>query len=104
PVLVKGSAEKSVLFDKVATRTMPPPEKKDPLSDKDIAVIRKWIDEGAAGAEARAAVAKAKDPVVADQERTFWAFRKPVAGPVPTPKAVPRVRTPVDAFLLAKLE
>src|SRR5262249_22220869 len=30
PVVVSGSADKSVLFEKVANRTMPPPEKKDP--------------------------------------------------------------------------
>jgi hypothetical protein len=104
PVLVKGSAEKSVLFEKVANRTMPPPEKKHPLSDRQIAIVRKWIDEGAAGAGAVVAIAKAKDPVVADTERAFWAFRKPVAGPVPAVKAARQVRTPVDAFLLAKLE
>src|SRR5947209_19622955 len=40
PVLVPGSAAKSVLFEKIASRTMPPPEKKDPLSDEEIALIR----------------------------------------------------------------
>jgi mono/diheme cytochrome c family protein len=104
PVLVKGSADKSVLFDKVASRTMPPPEKKDALSDREIATLRKWIDSGAAGAEAIIQTASAEPPTVSDQERAFWAFRKPVASPVPALKSTKRVRTPVDAFLLARLE
>src|SRR5262249_37841307 len=77
PVLVKGSADKSVLFDKLATGAMPPPEKEDPLTDQEIAMIRKWIDSGAAGAEATIPTARAEPPTVPDHERAFWAFRKP---------------------------
>src|SRR5262249_47932771 len=36
--------------------------------------------------------------------RDFWAFRKPVRSAVPKPKNARLVRTPIDAFLLAKLE
>jgi len=104
PVIVKGSAAKSVLFEKIADRTMPPPEKKDPLSDQQIALVRKWIDDGAPGAVAGKLLAKAKKDVVTDEDRAFWAFRKPVAAPVARVKATERVRTPVDAFLLARLK
>ncbi|HMC67010.1 MAG TPA: DUF1549 domain-containing protein, partial [Gemmataceae bacterium] len=104
PVLVKGSAAKSVLFEKIESRTMPPPEKKDRLSDQEIALIRKWIDSGAPSAGAAKPVASSKERVVTEKDREYWAFRKPVAAPVPAVKATERVRTPVDAFLLTKLE
>jgi hypothetical protein len=104
PVLVKGSAVKSVLFEKIEGRTMPPPEKKDRLSDHEIAMIRKWIEGGAPGLESRRVTAQAKERVVTDRDRAFWAFRKPIASPLPTVRAAERVRTPIDAFLLARLE
>src|SRR5262249_26521598 len=44
------------------------------------------------------------DRQVTDADRDFWAFRKPVRPPVPAVKNAPRVRNPVDAFLLAALE
>lgn len=103
-VLVKGSATKSVLFEKIESRNMPPPEKKDPLSDREIAAIRKWIDGGAAGLAANKVVSQAKERVVTDEDRAYWAFRKPMAMDVPQVRATNRVRTPIDAFLLAKLE
>lgn len=104
PVLVKGSSAKSVLFEKVEGRTMPPPEKKDRLSDADMGLLKQWIDDGAKGMEAVKIVALPKERVVTDQDRAFWAFRKPVAAPFPRVRGADRVRTPVDAFLLAKLE
>jgi hypothetical protein len=49
------------------------------------------------------AAAQTADPVTA-RDRDFWAFR-PLARPVvPQVKSVGRVRTPIDAFLLVKLE
>jgi hypothetical protein len=41
---------------------------------------------------------------VADEDRRHWAFRRPVRPEVPRVRHVDRVRTPVDAFLLARLE
>src|SRR5262249_48049207 len=37
-------------------------------------------------------------------QRKFWSFRKPIAAPIPKPRASSRIRTPIDAFALAKLE
>ena len=45
-VVVPGDSAKSLLFEMVHKREMPP-EKKDPLSDKEVELIRKWIDGGA---------------------------------------------------------
>lgn len=108
PVVIKGSAEKSVLLQKIVARKMPPPKEKDPLSDEQAAIIRKWIDGGTltkngTAASADAAPASA-EPVVTDADRSFWAFRPPVAAPVPVTASRHLVRTPIDSFLLARQE
>src|SRR2546430_11564463 len=41
---------------------------------------------------------------VKDGDREHWAFRRLVVSPVPVARRIDRARTPVDAFLLAKLE
>jgi len=78
--------------------TMPPGKK---LSDPELETLRKWILAGApwpaasAGAPDAAAALKAMEerPITAE-ERSFWAFRKPVRATVPVGNA-----HPVDAFL-----
>jgi hypothetical protein len=47
---------------------------------------------------------RARKPVVTDQDREYWAFTKPGAAPIPRVRAANRLRTPVDAFVLARLE
>ena len=45
-VVVPGDSAKSLLFEMVYKREMPP-EKKDPLSNNEFELIRRWIDGGA---------------------------------------------------------
>ncbi|MEO7653238.1 MAG: DUF1549 domain-containing protein, partial [Bryobacteraceae bacterium] len=47
PVVIKGSPEKSPLYQKVSSRTMPPPAFKLKLTRAEIETIRKWIEDGA---------------------------------------------------------
>ena len=44
------------------------------------------------------------DPLVANEDREYWAFQPPVRPDVPHVEHQDRVRNPVDAFLLEKLE
>src|SRR5262249_376839 len=46
----------------------------------------------------------AEAPPVTEKDRQAWAFCPPVAKPVPAVKNRQRVRTPIDAFVLEKLE
>src|SRR5262249_35005903 len=96
--------EKSVLLQKITKRQMPPPKEKDPLSDEEVAIIGQWIAASAPGSDEGANGPAAGAPLVTDEDRKFWAFVPPVARPVPRPTAAHLVRTPVDAFLLAKQE
>lgn len=47
PVVIKGFPEKSPLYQKVRSRTMPPPAFKLKLTDAQIETLKKWITNGA---------------------------------------------------------
>jgi hypothetical protein len=55
PAVVLGSSEKSLLVEKILSRTMPPIEPK--LTDEQISLIRIWIDKGDASPTAKGPVA-----------------------------------------------
>ena len=110
PVIVEGSADASILIRKVVAKAMPPPGTGPPLDDREIEQLRLWVDTSTfnvrtdrAGAE-RQTFTEKEAPPVTDEDRKLWAFRKPVSHPLPDVKNQDRVRTPVDAYVLAKLE
>jgi hypothetical protein len=98
PVLVKGHADKSLLYEQVSKHVMPP-AKEGKLSSRQIETMRDWIDAGAL-------TEKPEKPVelISDKDRDFWSFRPPVRPAVPNVNHAERVRTPIDAFILEKLE
>jgi mono/diheme cytochrome c family protein len=100
PAIVAGKHADSLLWQRIAANEMPPGEKK--LSDKERRVIAEWIDAGAK--TARPEPEAISDDDVTDEERAFWSFQPIRRSPVPAVKAGDRVRTPVDPFLLARLE
>jgi mono/diheme cytochrome c family protein len=98
-VIVPGKAEESPLIWRVtgAKDLMPMPPSGKKLSEAEVSVLRRWIDEGA---EWPAGTAKGAAP----RKSSHWAFQ-PVARPaVPAVKNAAWVRNPVDAFVLARLE
>jgi len=103
PVVFKGSVEKSVLYQKVNSRAMPPPGGDGPLNEAEIETIRHWI-EGGALADQTVVLEHADAPKVSETDRQYWAFQKPTKRTLPKVKNARRVRTPVDAFVLARLE
>ncbi len=110
PVIAEGSADSSILIRKVAAKAMPPPGAGPPLNEQQIEQLRHWVDTSTfdvradkAGAE-RVTFTEKEAPPVTDEDRQYWAFRKPVAQPASAVRAKDRVRTPIDAFVLAKLE
>src|SRR5579872_3121194 len=62
PAVVPGSSEKSLLVEKVLSKTMPPIEPK--LTDEQILLIRKWIDRGDAALAAKAPVVVTESDVL----------------------------------------
>ena len=68
----------------------------DPLSDEQIALIRRWIDDGASWPGESAG---ASEP-----DQKHWAYVPPVRPSLPNVKNKSWVRNPIDQFVLARLE
>jgi hypothetical protein len=96
PALVKGSAERSLLYQRILDKSMPFGPRK--LTDGEAQVIRNWIDAGANAGHGEPAKPGA------GAAANHWAFRAPVRPQVPIVRNRDWVRTPVDAFILAALE
>jgi len=107
PVIVEGFSDKSILIRKVVSKAMPPADSEEPLTAAEIRKMTRWIDKGRF---ADFVVVKRREQTaqttttITDKDRQFWAFQKPVAVAPPKVKATGRIRTPIDRFVLAKLE
>jgi hypothetical protein len=110
PVIIEGFSEKSVLIRKVSSRAMPPPDADVPLTAAEIRTITRWIDKGRFADFVDVKPQRGKTAVssetstITDKDRQFWAFQKPIATALPSVKATHRIRTPIDNFILEKLE
>ncbi len=106
PALVPGKPEESLLLQRIVGGEMPPPDMlfennvKTP-TDTEVALIRKWISEGAPAAEDDLPV---PEPPLSDRDLSHWAFRPPARPDVPEVENSALVRNSVDAFLLRRLE
>ncbi|MDA0832686.1 MAG: PSD1 and planctomycete cytochrome C domain-containing protein [Planctomycetota bacterium] len=107
PVIVEGFSDKSVLIRKLSSKAMPPPEAGEPLSPDEIGRITSWIDQGRfadfVDIDSDDELVTTADEIT-EEDRQFWAYQKPIANSPPNVVAVDRARTPIDRFVLAKLE
>jgi hypothetical protein len=107
PAVVPGDAASSLLIKAVTWADkdlqMPPKQK---LAESEIAALTEWVKRGAPDPREKPTLASAKTkPEQAKPDgRKHWAFQPPTNPPAPPVRASDRVRTPVDAFLLARLE
>jgi hypothetical protein len=100
PAVMPGKPGESLLWQRIEAGEMPP-KGKPRLADAERHVLRHWIEQHRpAPAEATARRSGAITP----RQRNFWSFRRPVKPPVPGVKHAEQVRTPIDAFVLQKLE
>ena len=63
---------------------MPPPEAHKPLRKEQVALLRRWIEEGA-------------------EYQEHWAFVKPVREPLPPVKRREWGKNAIDGFVLARI-
>ena len=103
PAIVNGMPQDSPLYERIADRSMPP-KGELPLGEEQIEIIRRWIASGAAAAGGESVLAANEAPEVSEEDRRFWAFQKARRPLTPPVVDAARVRTPVDRFLLARLE
>lgn len=85
--IVPGNAAASEVVNRIdaadADEVMPPPEAKNPLTAAERELLKRWIDEGA-------------------EYEGHWAFRR-IEKPE-SPKVNGKARSPIDVFVLARLE
>ncbi|MCA9184493.1 MAG: DUF1549 domain-containing protein, partial [Planctomycetales bacterium] len=95
--IVAGDAANSRLLEVVASsdRATAMPKDAAPLSDEQIAILRRWIDEGAVWPDG----VHLAEPVAADYE---WWSLKPLHDPSPPALSDTWIRNPIDAFILHK--
>jgi mono/diheme cytochrome c family protein len=88
-VIEPGNAAESLLVEKITDPNpkdrMPPPDSGHSLTERQIVLLRRWIDEGA-------------------KWDTHWAYVAPKRPELPAVREAPWVRNPVDQFILARLE
>jgi len=102
-ILEPGSAETSRLYQRLAAKEMPPGDALRP-TEAHLATIKAWIDAGAPAKYQGGPLTDDEDPPLTDDDRNWWAFKKPVLPKIPSVKNADHVRNTIDAFLLAKLE
>jgi Protein of unknown function (DUF1553)/Protein of unknown function (DUF1549)/Concanavalin A-like lectin/glucanases superfamily/Planctomycete cytochrome C len=88
-IIEPGNAAKSVLIKRITNEDpeehMPPPDSGKALTQHQIDLLRRWIDEGA-------------------KWDTHWAYTAPSRPEPPVPHGIEWARNPVDQFILARLE
>jgi len=98
PAVLAGNSAGSLVIERIraaGAQRMPPPSDGEEVPEKDVALLKTWLDQGAA---APADEKPEPDP------REHWAFRAPARPPVPAmggtaDQAAPN---PIDAFLAAE--
>lgn len=108
PALVPGKPEESLLFQRVASGEMPPPDmlfenQVRPPRQSEVEILRKWIAAGAPEAPEEPSGEVGQRPP-SKEEGKFWAFQPPQRPGVPEVRHRELVRNPIDAFLLKGLE
>ena len=87
--IVAGQPEESELIRRITTTDtdtiMPPPEFERRLSTRQVSLLKRWIEQGA-------------------HWENHWSFVKPVRTTPPAVKSPGWLASPIDAFVLAKLE
>ncbi len=97
--IIPGNSEESLLVIAVARLRddLKMPKKGDPLTDGEVGLIRAWIDQGAVWPDALAGATPQK-------QTNHWAFKQPLRPKVPVVKNKAAVLSPVDSFIISRLE
>ena len=110
PAIVPGKPEESLLVRRIQAQEMPPPQLQEQFSVRGLTSVefekvQAWI---AAGAPPDPEKPPETDPgrvsTAGSKDRQFWSFQPPSRPEEPGVKGRDRIRNPIDAFLLARLE
>jgi hypothetical protein len=95
PAIAPGNSAASLLYRKLVAGEMPP---QNPLSSVQVAAFKTWIDAGAPYDD------EPLIPVIKRADVDWWSLQKVKQPALPRVSRPEWLRTPVDAFVLAKLD
>jgi len=104
--IVVGDSAQSLLIQYVAGThaEIRMPEKGDSLTHEEVGILRAWIDHGASWPESEGEIEAARADSSVVRRKDHWAWQ-PLSRPtLPAVREAHWMRTPIDAFVLAKLE
>src|SRR5262249_47612093 len=110
PAIVLGDPANSLVLKKIHSGAMPPNNKLiiagvKPMSPDEVDKLTRWIADGAPEVVMTPDVQTTEpDSLVTDKDRDFWSFKSPKRPAVPVVKDASKVRNPIDAFVIQKLE
>ncbi len=108
PSIVAHKPDESRLYRRVAAIEKPEMPMDGKLSEKEIAILRSWIAEGASweGVVSGEAgdLAKLEEMTIPEEARRYWAFQKPVRAATPAIGDPQWNRHPVDRFVRPALD
>jgi cytochrome c553 len=102
PAIIPGKPEESLLVASVRYESfeMPP---KGKLTPAEIRIFERWVSMGAPDPR-DGTISVPESKINFEEARRFWAFQPPVRHEPPRVENVDWPRSPIDRFLLAKLE
>ena len=104
PAIIPGDPDKSLLIQAVEQTGVLKMPRGGHLSDDEIKILRDWVKMGAPWPESKVAASSGSKFVITPEQRAFWSF-KPLQVEAPLQvKNTKWVKTPIDRFILAKLE
>ena len=101
PAIITGNSRESILIKRIESNEMPPGKKK--LEPEQISILKRWIDSGAK-TEFKEPETLPRGNIITAQDRQHWSLKPIIRPPIPQVQSTLLVKTPIDAFLLKKLE
>ncbi len=98
PAIVPGKPDDSLLLDVLTGPKPRMPRNAPALKAEQVALLRQWISQGASWPNNAALKDRSLD------SQPWWSLQPLARHGVPVVKASDRLRTPIDAFILARLE
>ena len=98
PAIIPGKPDESFLIRQLREGEMPPEGKKVPAEK--IGILAQWIAEGAQTLRDEPESLAVGEVFITEEERRYWAYQ-PIVKPAIPKIDDPRVRTPIDALIVA---